>query len=173
MAKSKAIGIPVGREPVLVGQVEREQIEPEQSEHRQSARELEREVDRSVSMLGGSMLGGSIVERLAERLGARATAHAVYGDPVARGGLTVIPVARVRMALGGGGGGSHGGDGGGGGGGMLRAEPLGFIELQDGGARFHQIKNPAARLAALPPLILSSGLVAVMVLRGLRRLIRG
>ncbi len=41
--------------------------------------------------------------RLAERLGATAAASAVFGTPVERNGVTVIPVARVRWGFGGGG----------------------------------------------------------------------
>src|SRR5450830_152164 len=40
--------------------------------------------------------------RLAERLGAGAAASAVFGTPVERDGVTVIPVARLRWGFGGG-----------------------------------------------------------------------
>ena len=39
--------------------------------------------------------------RLAESLGANAAASAVFGTPVERDGVTVIPVARVRWGFGG------------------------------------------------------------------------
>jgi uncharacterized spore protein YtfJ len=38
----------------------------------------------------------TLVERIAERLGVTVKAATVYGDPVERGGLTVIPVAKAR-----------------------------------------------------------------------------
>lgn len=52
---------------------------------------------------GGQVDG--FVERIAERLGAHATVKAVFGDPVERDGITIIPVAKVRWGFGGGAGG--------------------------------------------------------------------
>ena len=46
------------------------------------------------------------VERMAERLGGKASVRAVFGKPITRDGLTIIPVARVRWAFGGGAGSS-------------------------------------------------------------------
>ena len=69
----------------------------------------------------------------------------VFGDPVEREGITVIPVAKARFGFGGGGGagGREGeeGSGGGGGGGAL-VNPVGYIELHDGAARFKRISSP-------------------------------
>jgi uncharacterized spore protein YtfJ len=118
----------------------------------------------------------TMVDKLAERLGARAAARAVYGDPVERGGVTVIPVAKVRYAFGAGGGsGASAKDdasgGGGGGGGQFKAEPLGYIELRDGTAEFKPIRDEAAQLAAVLPIVIASGITTVLILRGLRRLI--
>ena len=102
--------------------------------------------------------------KLAERLGASASARAVFGDPVERDGVTVIPVARVRYGFGGGsgrggargrgrkGGGSGEGEEeqyGSGAGGGVQAGPIGYIELHDGQARFTRIANPARLLALL------------------------
>jgi hypothetical protein len=36
------------------------------------------------------------VERMAERIGAKASVRAVFGEPIERDGITVVPVARVR-----------------------------------------------------------------------------
>lgn len=44
----------------------------------------------------------SFVERIAERVGAKATVKAVFGDPIERDGITIIPVAKVRWGFGGG-----------------------------------------------------------------------
>lgn len=113
------------------------------------------------------------VEALAERLGAVAAARAVFSDPVEREGVTVIPVARVRWGFGAGGGtgGLEGtkehGEGGGGGGGVS-ASPLGYIEISEEGASFHEIHD----LGAVWPIILASGFAAWLVLRGLRKLLR-
>jgi len=43
-----------------------------------------------------------LIEKLADRIGARATVKAAFGEPVVRGGLTVVPVARVVWGFGGG-----------------------------------------------------------------------
>jgi hypothetical protein len=40
--------------------------------------------------------GEDVVHRLAEKLGVHASAGAVFGQPVERDGITVIPVAKVR-----------------------------------------------------------------------------
>jgi uncharacterized spore protein YtfJ len=49
-------------------------------------------------------LGSRLLERLAGHVGGKAGAKAVFGDPVERDGVTVIPVARVRWGVGAGGG---------------------------------------------------------------------
>jgi uncharacterized spore protein YtfJ len=112
-----------------------------------------------------------MIERLAERMGSRADAATVFGTPVERAGVTVIPVARVRYMIGGGGGSGHGQDGqgegeGGGGGGGLSATPMGYIEVAGGEAIFKRILDPAG----LWPLVLASGLAGWLILRGLRAL---
>jgi uncharacterized spore protein YtfJ len=55
------------------------------------------------------------VASLAEKLGATARAATVFGDPVERDGVTVIPVARARWGYGGGAGKRRDEDGAGGG----------------------------------------------------------
>ena len=113
--------------------------------------------------------GSGLVERIAGLLGVRASASAVFGDPVERAGVTVIPVARVRWGFGGGSGsGKDGEDEGGGGGGGVSAKPVGYIEVRDGSAIFRRIPDPGA----IAPLIVASGLAGWLVLRGLRRLFR-
>ncbi|MCC7364331.1 MAG: hypothetical protein IT303_08145 [Dehalococcoidia bacterium] len=116
-----------------------------------------------------------LVSALADRLGASATARAVFGEPVDRDGITVIPVAKVRYGFGGGGGrggetsegGSEGGEGSGGGGGAT-ASPLGYIEVTGGEARFVRIKDPAA----LIPLVAVGAVAFWIVMRALRGLFR-
>lgn len=120
--------------------------------------------------------GDDIVERLADKVGLHAGSSAVFGDPIERDGVTVIPVAKVRWGFGGGSGrgieeGSETGDigeGSGGGGGVM-ASPLGFIEMSDGEARFQRTNDPASAV----PIIVASGVAAWLCLRGLRKLIRG
>jgi uncharacterized spore protein YtfJ len=100
-------------------------------------------------------------------------ARLCYGEPVIAGERTVIPVARVRASGGGGWGRGGGGDGdgaGGGGGGHLDATPIGFIELDDAGARYHPIPDPdqvarTLRAAAGAVATLATGLAAARRLR--------
>ena len=116
-----------------------------------------------------------LIERLAAVVGGRADARVVYGEPVQRDDVTVIPVAKVRWGFGGGGGTSEqaeGGSGSGGGGG-LSATPLGYIEIREGSAEYKAIRDAGAFLPMLPLVILAGGLSATLVLRGLRRLARG
>ena len=120
--------------------------------------------------------GDDIVERLAEKVGLHAGSSAVFGDPIERDGVTVVPVAKVRWGFGGGSGrgieeGSETGEigeGSGGGGGVM-ASPLGFIEISDGEARFQRTSDPASAV----PIIVASGVAAWLCLRGLRKLIHG
>jgi uncharacterized spore protein YtfJ len=90
--------------------------------------------------------GSQIVQRLAERVGADARAAAVFGEPVERGEITVIPVAKARFGFGGGSGGEPGSQGTGGGGGSI-VSPVGFIEIRHGSARFVHARD--LRLEAL------------------------
>ena len=112
--------------------------------------------------------------RLAERLGANAAASAVFGTPVERDGVTVIPVARVRWGFGGGGGGGRKAkaqDGWGGGGGV-QAAPLGFIEVRDGGAQYRRIRDPlrlAIAVLLLPLSFAAAGAVTIVTLKALAR----
>ena len=118
---------------------------------------------------------GGFVSHLADRVGLHATAGAVFGDPVQRDNVTVIPVAKVRWAFGGGGGsGTKGGikgadtGEGAGGGGAATASPIGYIEIRDGQASFRRIDDPVS----VWPLVVASGFTAWLVLRGLRALFR-
>jgi uncharacterized spore protein YtfJ len=112
-----------------------------------------------------------LLERLAEKLGAKASVSAVFGDPVERGEITIIPVAAVGFGFGAGVGVDRNnkkgdqGQGGGGGGGTLAA-PRGYIEIKDGEAVFKPIRDPKmdALLAALV-----AGSTALQVVRMLLR----
>ncbi len=111
-----------------------------------------------------SFLGG-----LARRVGLKAGARNVFGEPVERDGVTVIPVAKVRYGFGGGMGEGEDGDGmGQGGGGGVMASPTGFIEVRQGGATFTPIRDASAGW----PMIVASGVAAWLVFRGLRALFR-
>jgi uncharacterized spore protein YtfJ len=88
-----------------------------------------------------SVRSDDFVMRLAERVGAQTRADAVFGDPVERKGITVIPVARAVWGFGGGSGTEAGKDGSGGGGGGA-AVPLGHIEVRNGYAEFKPLRDP-------------------------------
>ena len=117
------------------------------------------------------------VTRLAEHLGRNASARAVFGAPVERDGVTVIPVARVRWGVGGGRGRRKGQtDDGFGGGGGVQAAPLGFIEVRDGGARYRRIRDPlrvAIAALLLPLSFAAAGAVMFVTLAALARSMKG
>jgi uncharacterized spore protein YtfJ len=105
---------------------------------------------------------GDRFNRLVESLGATASASAVFGDPVEKDGVTIVPVARVRYGVGGGGGRGAGrkkkrdGDDatapqevGYGHGGGVQAAPVGYIEISGGKADYKRIVDPVRPLAVL------------------------
>lgn len=109
----------------------------------ETAESLKAEVSREAESEG-------FAARLAEGVGLRARASAVFGDPVEQSGVTVIPVAKASWGFGGGSGGEAANQGSGGGGGAVVA-PIGFIEVRQDEARFVPIRDPrstALRLAA-------------------------
>lgn len=103
------------------------------------------------------------LQALAAKVGADAGARAVFGKPVEREGITVIPVARVRWGFGGGYGQGNGdathGSGSGGGGGV-QASPLGFIEMHDGTAEYKSVHDPMRLAAAWMVLPVSAAVAA-------------
>ncbi len=133
-------------------------------------------VSEAMDEARAAVVGGPsdrFLEGLAERIGARASVQAVFGDPVERGEVTVIPVARVRWGVGGGAGTSaaaapDGGTGSGGGGGAT-ADPVGYLEIGPEGATFRAI----AAAYPSPAFILAGSIGAAIIFRALARLIRG
>jgi uncharacterized spore protein YtfJ len=137
---------------------------------------------------GANTLIDGFVERMAERVGAKASVRAVFGDPIERNGITVIPVARVRWGFGGGAGrgpiavGPGPGDdpaagstfdaglsgSGTGGGGAATADPVGYLEIGPDGASFKPIVPPMPS----PGFLLAAGAAGALVLRGIARLVR-
>jgi uncharacterized spore protein YtfJ len=106
--------------------------------------------------------GDELLSMLADRVGARLTASTVYGEPVERGGVTVVPVAVARFGIGAGSGSDPAkgqeGEGGGGGG---TVTPIGYIELKDGRSRYVPIVHPARMFA----LVLTAVMGALLILR--------
>ncbi|MFE7276147.1 spore germination protein GerW family protein [Streptomyces sp. NPDC057623] len=115
----------------------------------------------------------TLLERLADKLGGRASVTAVYGEPITADGVTVIPVAEVGFGFGGGAGREVGatktGEGEGGGAG---AKPLGYIEIPDGTATYKPIRDPWSDVV-LPLAALVIGGAMPKILRSLRRRRRG
>jgi uncharacterized spore protein YtfJ len=103
-----------------------------------------------------------LLAMLADRIGARMGAATVYGTPIERDGVTVVPVAAARFGIGAGRGSDSSkeqdGEGGGGGGGVT---PAGYIELKGGRSRFVPVVHPARMLA----LVCCTVLAALLVMR--------
>ena len=114
----------------------------------------------------------SWLERLAGAVGGSVRAQTVYGQPVERDGITVIPVARVSYGFGAGGGASAGAEHGEGGGGAGQARPVGFISVRDGTAEFRSIPDPGTEARRIFALLAGAGLGTWLLLRGIRGLFR-
>lgn len=103
-----------------------------------------------------------LVEKLAERLGAQARASTIYGEPVDRDGVTVIPVARAMWGCGGGAGRDDEQQVGSGGGGGTMVSPVGYIEIKDGETSYRPIfKPPVIALAAAAGMALGLALARI------------
>lgn len=114
------------------------------------------------------------VEKIADVIAHSAEARLVFGEPIVRGGVTIVPVARMRFGLGGGGGTKAGdkevpaaGQGQGGGGGLV-ATPAGFLIIRGDDVSYRPIRDPQ-RLSVL---VLAAGVGVALVLRGLAKLVR-
>jgi uncharacterized spore protein YtfJ len=101
---------------------------------------------------------GRIMSAVTDRAGSKL----VYAEPTEHGGVTVIPVARVSYGFGGGSGTGKDGGGGGGGGcpGGLHRDPKQRIPL-------------AADRLQVVPLVLAATIGAAIVLRAVRKIVRG
>jgi uncharacterized spore protein YtfJ len=114
-------------------------------------------------------VGDDLLERLAARVGGRAGVDAVFGPPIERGDVTVIPVARIRWGFGGGGGASEAEQASGsGGGGGVAADPIGYIEVGRAGAEFRPIGRPYLS----PGFLLAAAVAGSIMLRAVARLRR-
>ena len=102
-----------------------------------------------------------LLATLAERIGARFDARTVFGAPIERDGVTVIPVAAIRFGIGGGGGSdpSKGQD---------SASAAGYIEIKDGRTRFVPVVHPARMLMLIGAMTLA-GLTIIRPLLAGRR----
>jgi uncharacterized spore protein YtfJ len=111
-----------------------------------------------------SQLVNDLLERIGQRVSDRAQASAIFGEPVEREGVTVVPVAKARFAFGGGGGGGtreeREGFGRGGGGGVA-VTPIGYIEVRDENSAFKRISTSTDLLA----LVAAASLALVAIRR--------
>jgi uncharacterized spore protein YtfJ len=117
----------------------------------------------------GSAFVDGLLERVGQTVGGKARASTVFGEPVEREGITVIPVAKARFGFGGGGGagtreGEEGSGAGGGGGAVVT--PVGYIEVRDGTAEFKRISNPVDLLVVVAAASLGALAVKRLLLDG-------
>jgi uncharacterized spore protein YtfJ len=103
-----------------------------------------KEFDSSFDKIPGNI---RLLEKLASKLGLNANATLIYGNPVDREGVTVIPVAKVSYGFGGGEGNANPKEKdsqGSGGGGAITVKPAGYIEIKNGKATYRPIVEPLA-----------------------------
>lgn len=155
------------------------------------ASKLEQDISAAIeaaTRAGAGSPGDEFLGKLAERIGAHASVKAVFGEPIERDGLVVVPVAKVRWGFGGGAGSGpmvvrgssptiagasddasaqSAGSGQGGGGGVT-ADPIGWLEIGPAGAQF----KPIVPAMPSPAFIAASTFGAAMILRALASLLR-
>ncbi len=125
------------------------------------AQQLMANADEVKAQVSAGVEDPDFLQRLANGIGASAHAAAVFGEPVEREGVTVIPVARASWGFGGGSGGDAASQGSGGGGGSL-VSPLGYIEVRAGRAEFKPLRDPRLTAVAAAAAV---GLVGLLLRR--------
>ncbi|QRX95911.1 spore germination protein GerW family protein [Streptomyces noursei] len=113
-------------------------------------------------------MAAALMERLAEQLGSRVSASAVFGEPVTSDGITVIPVAEFGFGFAGGMGPEAGSANTGEGGGGAGARPRGYIEIKDGTATYKPLRVPWVNVA-VPLAALMAGAVVPLLVRRLAK----
>src|SRR6266567_5764760 len=114
--------------------------------YRTTARSRSGKEDNSCLTRSSEMSSLALLQSLKESILSQANVKAIYGEPVAAHGKTVIPVAKIMYGYGAGAGtggvgtSSARGEGGGGGRGV-RAIPVGVIEISDQQTRFVPITD--------------------------------
>jgi uncharacterized spore protein YtfJ len=160
------------------------------------ASKLERDISAAIEAATRAGAGGPMddfLARLAEKVGAQANVNAVFGEPIEREGIVVVPVAKVRWGFGGGAGsrpvpaaalagaatdgaagepgiddGAAAAGSGQGGGGGVTADPIGWLEIGPDGAEF----KPIVPAMPSPAFMLAATFGASMLIRALARLLR-
>lgn len=108
-----------------------------------------------------SELVNELLERIGDTVGQRAQVSTIFGEPVEREGVTVVPVAKARFGFGGGGGSQEGEGSGRGGGGGVAVSPVGYIEVRERSSEFKRISTPIDVLA----LVAATSLALIAVRR--------
>jgi uncharacterized spore protein YtfJ len=111
-----------------------------------------------------SELVNELLDRIAQTVGQKAQVSTIFGEPVEREGVTVVPVAKARFGFGGGGGAGtreEGQGSGRGGGGGVNVSPVGYIEVRDGDSEFKRISTPRDLL----PLVAAAALALIALRR--------
>ena len=111
----------------------------------------------------------ALLEGVADKVGLHAGAKAVFGEPVERDGVTVVPVAQMIIGTGAGGGSMAGQESGAGAGAGALTRPLGYIEIRDGEAVFQAIRQPWQNAT----LIVSAAFAVLLLAKALRTLTHG
>lgn len=106
----------------------------------------------------------NFIESLAQKLGKTANAATIYGEPVERDGVTVIPAAKAMYGFGGGADMKAGEEGSGGG---VAIKPVGYIEIKDGNTKFKSIPDPERVIK----IIGVAGVVAFMLMKSVDKLV--
>src|ERR1700746_2340398 len=122
--------------------------------YRATARSRSGKEDNSCLTRSSEMSTQALLQSLKESILSQASVKAIYGEPIAAHGKTVIPVARLMYGYGAGAGTGGVGDTrargeGGGGGGGVRAIPVGAIEVSDQQTRFVPITDRKKLIGAV------------------------
>lgn len=104
---------------------------------------------------------------LTEKAALGAHAEQIYGAPIEREGVTVIPVAKARWFVAGGDGRGDTQESSSGGAGSLSVAPVGYIEVTSSGTRFKRFFD----LASLVPIIGVSTVAIAVILAGTSKII--
>ena len=95
------------------------------------------------------------------------TVKRVFGDPIERDGVTVVPVARISGGGGGGSGQDNDGSGGGGVGYGLKAEPVGAYLIKDG----ELVWRPAMPPIDVTKIVVTGNVVLIVLLFVIRSIL--
>ncbi|GAB3822069.1 spore germination protein GerW family protein [Pontibacter rugosus] len=117
--------------------------------------------------ISGNTAHPTITEKLAEKFGKAAHVSTIYGEPVERDGLTVIPVSKAIYGFGGGQGGKADAEGSGGGGGMV-VMPVGYIEMKQGETKFRTIRDPQS----IVKIVAIGSIATLLIARSITKIFR-